>query len=153
LKVRSFLLKILYHSEGLLSIQNFNLKGVFLMELIDKDLNIWAKSIAELSFKEVDIVLNSFGDGTIGELAFMYEENINLLTPPRIVIFREHINFDVYSYFIPIYMKSDKEKKQKIKKYFIEKGIPKDNFDLLDNIIAKHQYRTDEKMAFIQKIS
>ncbi len=115
------------------------------MELIDKERNIWAKSITELSFEEVEFVLNWFGGGTIKELAFMYEKNINSLNLSQIVIFREHINFSIYSCFIPLYMKSSKEKRKKMKDNLVKKGIPKDNFDLLDDIIAEYQYKMFKK--------
>lgn len=98
------------------------------MELIDKDTNVWAKSITELSTSGIKNYLDTYADAPLMEFAFEYDGATD-----EISVLKEHPNFEFYAYIVPKYLKADETVRQIIKSKC--DFLPENNFDVLDMVI------------------
>lgn len=104
------------------------------MELLNKELNLWAKSIGELTIREVEEFAKEIEDFDPSGLSVVYAPKTD-----QIILYREFQGYECLKLIIELYFQADKARKAFIKNGFVDAGTPKALFDSFDEVIKIRQ--------------
>lgn len=106
------------------------------MELINKKFNIWAKSITELTVKDLIDNYGKFCDKNIKpfESVFTYDGKTG-----RIILYKENKDFEFYKKLIISYLAANDTERRTIKEQSLADGITNNVFKTLDTAINEQE--------------
>ncbi len=108
------------------------------MELIDKETNVWACGLDELTPENIENYFKANKNTPLSDFSFYYEKDKD-----RIILIKTFELFDIYSIIICDYLGADKARRPYIRRTI---NIKYDNlmfensFDFLDKILNRREY-------------
>lgn len=106
-------------------------------ELINRELNLWSCSIADMTMEQIECFLKQWNDGSrIGALTLFYD-----MKEKAIVLNRDHKNYDFYLKVCTRYLSIGKDKREQFAAK-IKSDTAHDVIDILDTAIqtAENQH-------------